>query len=361
MVLHLTPPSGHDQEADATAGAGARVDLRGRHFLKLEDFTRAEILHLVDLAAALKQAKRSEAEQPLLAGRNIVLIFEKTSTRTRCAFEVAAFDQGARVTVLDPMSTQLGRKESVVDTARVLGRLYHGIGYRGFAQAVVEELAAHAGVPVWNALTDERHPTQILADVLTMREHCPRPLETMKVCYLGDARFNMGNSWLMGAAKVGLDLRIAAPRELWPAAAHVEECRRIAAETGARLLLTEDVAAAVDGADFLYTDVWLSMGEDEAVWPERIERLRPFQVNRDVIEATGNDDVKFLHCLPAFHDRGTEIGRRLAETHGLEGLEVTHEVFESTHSIVFDQAENRLHTVKAILVATLGGRPMRPG
>jgi ornithine carbamoyltransferase len=330
-----------------------RVDLQGRHFLKLEDFSPAEILHLLELAARLKAAKRAGGEQPRLGGRNIVLVFEKTSTRTRCSFEVAAFDQGARVSVLDPAGAQLGRKESIPDTARVLGRLYDGLAYRGFAQSVVETLARHAGVPVWNALTDEFHPTQILADVLTIREHCAKPLQTVAVCYLGDARFNMGNSWLMGAAKLGMELRIVAPRDFWPSPVHIETCRAVAASTGARLLFTEDVATGVAGADFLYTDVWLSMGEDEAAWPARIERLRPYQVNRRVLEATGNSDVKFLHCLPAFHDAGTEVGRRLAETYGSEGLEVTDEVFESPHSIVFDQAENRLHTVKAILVATL--------
>ncbi|HVR28155.1 MAG TPA: ornithine carbamoyltransferase [Thermoanaerobaculia bacterium] len=331
------------------------VDLRGRHFLKLEDFSPAEILFLVDLAARLKADKRDGRERRRLEGRNLVLVFSKTSTRTRCAFEVAAFDQGARVSVLDPGEAQLGRKESVRDTARVLGRLYDGIAYRGYQQAVIEELASGAGIPVWNALTDELHPTQILADVLTVREHCARPLAEVAVCYLGDARFNMGNSWLMGAAKLGMELRIAAPRDFWPAPAHVAKCRAVAARTGARLLITEHVTTAVAGADFLYTDVWLSMGEDESAWPQRIERLRPYQVNRRLVELTGNPDVKFLHCLPAFHDRGTEIGRRLAETHGLEGLEVTHEVFESERSIVFDQAENRLHTIKAILVATLAG------
>jgi ornithine carbamoyltransferase len=355
MVLHLTPPRGDASEAQRTFDADVHLDLRGRHFLKLEDFSPAEILGLLDLASRLKEAKRSGSEQRRLDGRNLVLVFEKTSTRTRCAFEVAAFDQGARVTVLEPAATQLGHKESVADTARVLGRLYHGIAYRGYAQSVIEELARHAGVPVWNALTDEFHPTQILADVLTIREHSARPLGDVAVCYLGDARFNMGNSWMMGAAKLGMSLRLAAPREFWPAAAHVETCRRIAAETGARLLLTEDVEEGVAGADFLYTDVWLSMGEDESEWPRRIERLKPYQVNRRVLDQTGNAGVKFLHCLPAFHDRGTEVGRRIAERYGLEGLEVTDEVFQSSHSIVFDQAENRLHTIKAILVATLVG------
>jgi ornithine carbamoyltransferase len=355
MVLHLSAPIGDASASQRAVGGGARVDVRGRHFLKLEDWSPAEILHLVDLGARLKAAKRAGREQPRLGGRNIVLLFEKTSTRTRCSFEVAAFDQGAHVTGLDPAAAQLGKKESVADTARVLGRLYHGIAYRGYAQSVVEELARCSGVPVWNALTDEFHPTQILADVLTMREHCARPLSEITLSYLGDARFNMGNSLLMGAAKLGMELRIVAPRDFWPAADHVATCRAFAATTGARLVFTEDVAEGVAGADFVYTDVWLSMGEDESAWPERIDRLRPYQVNRRVLEATGNPDVKFLHCLPAFHDDGTEIGRKLAETYGVDGLEVTHDVFESPHSIVFDQAENRLHTVKAILVATLVG------
>ena len=355
MVLHLRPPHGAAREPAGAAGIDMRADLRGRHFLKLEDFSTEEILHLVDLGARLKADKRAGREQRRLDGRNLVLVFAKTSTRTRCAFEVAAFDQGARVSVLDPSGAQLGRKESVRDTARILGRLYDGIAYRGYAQVVIEELASHAGVPVWNALTDELHPTQILADVLTVREHCARPLSEVTLCYLGDARFNMGNSWLMGAAKLGMDLRIGAPRDFWPSPAHVAKCRAVAEQTGARLLLTEDAAAAVNGADFLYTDVWLSMGEDESAWPLRIERLLPYQVNQRLVELTGNPEVKFLHCLPAFHDRGTDVGRRLAEEYGLEGLEVTHEVFESERSIVFDQAENRLHTITAILVATLAG------
>jgi ornithine carbamoyltransferase len=356
MVLHLAAATGGSTAATARARPdGARVDLRGRSFLKLEDWAPAEIVHLIDLGARLKAAKRAGSEKPRLTGRNLVLLFEKTSTRTRCAFEVAAFDQGARITVLDPTDAQLGKKESVADTARVLGRLYHGLAYRGYAQTVVEELARCSGVPVWNALTDEFHPTQILADVLTMREHCEKPLSRMTLAYLGDARFNMGNSLLMGAAKLGMELRIVAPRDFWPAPAHVATCRAIAAETGARLVFSEEVEAGVAGADFVYTDVWLSMGEDESAWPERIERLRPYQVNRRVLEASGNPDVKFLHCLPAFHDDGTDVGRRLAASYGDGGLEVTHEVFESPASIVFDQAENRLHTVKAILVATLVG------
>ena len=355
MVLHLSPPISGQTAGLGTAASDAPIDVRGRHFLKLAEWSPAEILHLVDLAARLKQAKHSGSEQPRLVGRNIVLLFEKTSTRTRCAFEVAAFDQGARITVLDPATAQLGKKESVPDTARVLGRMYHGIAYRGFHQAVVEDLARYGGVPVWNALTNEFHPTQILADVLTIREHTDRPLPEISMAYLGDARFNMGNSLLMGFAKLGMELRIVAPRDFWPAQDHIAVCSEVAKTTGARLVFTESVDEGVAGVDFLYTDVWLSMGEPESAWPERIERLRPYQVNRRVLEATGNPKVKFLHCLPAFHDEGTEIGRKLAETYGMNGLEVTHEVFESAHSIVFDQAENRLHTVKAILVATLAG------
>jgi ornithine carbamoyltransferase len=355
MVLHLSAPIGGSPAPPRALGDATSTDLRGRSFLELGDWSTADIVRLIDLGARLKAAKRAGSEEPRLAGRNIVLLFEKTSTRTRCAFEVAAFDQGARVSVLDPTTAQLGKKESVADTARVLGRLYHGIAYRGYAQTVVEELARCSGVPVWNALTDESHPTQILADVLTIREHCARPLSEIVLSYLGDARFNMGNSLLMGAAKLGMELRIVAPRDFWPAPAHVATCQAIAATTGARLVFTEEVGAGVAGADFVYTDVWLSMGEDDSAWPARIERLRPYQVNRRVLEATGNPEVKFLHCLPAFHDDSTEIGRNLADRYGRDGLEVTHDVFESPHSVVFDQAENRLHTVKAILVATLAG------
>jgi ornithine carbamoyltransferase len=355
MVLHLSPPIGGSPEASRSGEAVMRVDLQGRHFLKLEDFSPAEILHLLELAARLKAAKRAGGEQPRLGGRNIVLVFEKTSTRTRCSFEVAGFDQGARVSVLDPAGAQLGRKESIPDTARVLGRLYDGIAYRGFAQTVVEELAEHAGVPVWNALTNEFHPTQILADVLTIREHCARPLPTVAVCYLGDARFNMGNSWLMGAAKLGMELRIAAPRDFWPEPAHIEACRAVAAATGARLLFTEDVAEGAAGADFLYTDVWLSMGEDEAAWPKRIKLLTPYRVTAKVMAATGNAFTKFMHCLPAFHNTETEVGADIAKRFGIDCMEVTDEVFESGASIVFDQAENRMHTIKAVLVATIAG------
>ena len=329
-------------------------NLRNRSFLKLEDFSPREIHHLLDLARSLKAAKYGGYEQPRLRGKNIALIFEKTSTRTRCAFEVAAYDQGAHVTYLGPSGSQIGHKESMKDTARVLGRMYDGIEYRGFGQEVVEELARHAGVPVWNGLTDEFHPTQVLADFQTMQEHSEKPLSEVSYCYLGDAGNNMGNSLLVGGSKLGMDVRLAAPEACWPTAELTERCRALAAGTGAEITVTEDVEKAVAGADFLYTDVWLSMGEPAAKWAERIELLRPYQVNRQVLELTGSSDVKFLHCLPAFHDRGTRVGEEIFEKYGLEGMEVTDEVFESAHSIVFDQAENRVHTIKAVMVATLG-------
>jgi ornithine carbamoyltransferase len=329
------------------------LNLKGRSLLKLQDFTAEEIRWLLELSKRLKAAKKAGSERPVLGGKNIALIFEKTSTRTRCAFEVAAHDQGAHVSYLGPSGSQIGHKESMKDTARVLGRMYDGIEYRGFGQAIVEELAAHAGVPVWNGLTDEYHPTQILADVLTMEEHSGRPPEEISFCYLGDARNNVGNSLLMGAAKLGMDIRMAAPRACWPEESLVERCRALAGESGARILLSEDVVEAVKGAGFLYTDVWVSMGEPESCWAERIEQLRPYQVNRRILDRTGNPDVKFLHCLPAFHNRETKIGEEIFEKFGLDGMEVTEEVFESAASIVFDQAENRMHTIKAILVATL--------
>jgi ornithine carbamoyltransferase len=335
-------------------------DLRGRNFLKLMDFTPDEIRYLLDLAAELKRAKRTGDERQRLRGKNIALIFEKTSTRTRAAFEVAAYDQGAHVTYLDPAGSQMGHKESVKDTARVLGRLYDGIEYRGFSQAVVDTLGAHAGVPVWNGLTDESHPTQVLADVLTMREHSDRPLERISYCFLGDARNNMGNSLMVGGCKLGMDVRLCAPRDLWPEEALVAECSRLAAQTGARLTLTDKVEEGVAGVDFLYTDVWVSLGEDPAVWESRIAALRPYQVNMDVIRLTLNPSVRFLHCLPAFHDRQTKIGEDIYRRFGLDGMEVTDEVFESEHSIVWDQAENRMHTIKAVMVATIAGQPL-PG
>ncbi|MFG2311930.1 ornithine carbamoyltransferase [Streptomyces sp. NPDC048566] len=327
--------------------------LAGRHFLKELDFTDEEFLGLVELAAELKAAKRAGTETRHLRGRNIALIFEKTSTRTRCAFEVAAADQGASTTYLDPSGSQIGHKESVKDTARVLGRMFDAIEYRGDSQASVEELAAHAGVPVYNGLTDDWHPTQMLADVLTMTEHGTKPLGETVFAYLGDARFNMGNSYLVTGALLGMDVRIVAPRAYWPADAVVARARELARESGGRVTLTEHIADGVRGADFLATDVWVSMGEPKEVWAERIGALCPYAVTMDVLRLTGNPDVRFLHCLPAYHDLGTEVGREIHAVHGLDALEVTDEVFESAHSVVFDQAENRLHTIKAILVATL--------
>ncbi|MFE6053489.1 ornithine carbamoyltransferase [Kitasatospora sp. NPDC056446] len=329
-------------------------NLRNRHFLKELDFTPQEFRFLVDLAAGLKAAKYAGTEQPRLRGKNIALIFEKTSTRTRCAFEVAAHDQGATTTYLDPAASQIGHKESIKDTARVLGRMFDGIEYRGHGQEVVEELAAHAGVPVWNGLTDEWHPTQMLADVLTVTEHTVKPLADVALAYLGDARSNMGNSLLVTGALLGMDIRIVAPRSLWPTEDVQKSAQALAESTGARITLTEDVAEGVAGADFLYTDVWVSMGEPKEVWAERIEQLKPYQVSMDTVRATGNPAVKFLHCLPAFHDLGTVVGQQMYEETGMTELECTDELFESPHSIVFDQAENRLHTIKAVLVATLG-------
>jgi ornithine carbamoyltransferase len=329
-------------------------NLRHRHFLKESDFTPKEFRFLLDLSAQLKAAKYAGTEQPRLRGRNIALIFEKGSTRTRCSFEVAAADQGAHTTYLDPSGSHLGSKESVKDSARVLGRMFDGIQYRGHGQEIVEELAAHAGVPVWNGLTDEWHPTQMLADVLTIQEHSTKPLPEVALAYLGDARNNMGNSLLVTGALLGMDIRIVAPKQLWPTDEVQEQAQALAAGTGARITITDDVAAGVRGVDFLYTDVWVSMGEPKEVWAERIDLLTPYQVSMDTVRATGNPAVKFLHCLPAFHDLGTEVARQLHATTGLTELEVTDELFESEHSIVFDQAENRLHTIKAIMVATLG-------
>ena len=331
-----------------------KIDLHKRNFLKLLDFTPAEIQYLLDLAAELKKAKKSGTEHQKLKGKNIALIFEKASTRTRCAFEVAAFDQGAHVTYLGPSGSQIGQKESMKDTARVLGGMYDGIEYRGYGQEIVEELAKYAGVPVWNGLTNEFHPTQILADFLTMLEHSGKPLNKISYCYLGDARYNMGNSLMVGAAKMGMDFRAAAPKACQPAAELVSRCRAIAKETGAKITITENVEEAVKGVDFLYTDVWVSMGEPESVWEERIALLRPYQVNMSVLKTTGNPDVKFLHCLPAFHNRETKVGEDIFRKFGLDGMEVTEDVFESDYSIVFDEAENRLHTIKAVMVATLG-------
>ena len=329
-------------------------NLKNRNFLKLLDFTTQEINFLLDLSRDLKRAKYCGTEQPMLRGKNIALIFEKSSTRTRCAFEVAAYDQGAHVTYLGPSGSQIGMKESMKDTARVLGRMYDGIEYRGFGQPIVEELGAHAGVPVWNGLTNEYHPTQILADFLTMAEHTDKPLSQVSFCYLGDGRNNMGNSLMVGAAKLGMDIRIAAPKACQPTDELVAQCREIAANTGGKITLTENVEEGVAGVDFLYTDVWVSMGEPDSVWEERIKLLKPYQVNMDVIKKTGNPAVKFLHCLPAFHNRETKIGEEIFQKYGLDGMEVTEDVFESEHSIVFDEAENRMHTIKAVMVATLG-------
>lgn len=330
------------------------VNLQNRHFLKLLDFNAQEIHHLLDLAAKLKADKKAGRETQHLTGKNIALIFEKTSTRTRCAFEVAAHDQGANVTYLGPSGSQIGHKESMKDTARVLGRMYDGIEYRGFGQTVAEELAAYAGVPVFNGLTDEFHPTQMLADVLTMREHSSKPLNQIAYAYVGDARFNMGNSLLLTGALLGMDVRIGAPRHLWPAAELIQKAHDIAKHSGARVLLTENPEEAVQSVDYIHTDVWVSMGEPEAVWKERIELLQPFRVTPELMAASGNPDVKFMHCLPAFHNRETTIGEWIYQNFGLDGVEVTESVFESEASIVFDQAENRMHTIKAVLVATMG-------
>ncbi len=328
-------------------------NLKNRNFLKLLDFTPGEIRFLLDLARDLKRAKYAGSEKPLLKGKNIALIFEKASTRTRCAFEVAAHDQGANVTYLGPTGSHIGKKETMKDTARVLGRMYDGIEYRGFGQEIVEELGKYAGVPVWNGLTNEFHPTQILADFLTMLEHSDKPLHKISFAYLGDARNNMGNSLLIGAAKMGMDVRMVAPSHLFPEENLVKKAREIAAETGAEITLTSDIAEGVKGVDFVYTDVWVSMGEPDEVWEKRIKELLPYQVNRKLLEQTGNPKVKFMHCLPAFHNTDTEVGRRIYEKFGIEAMEVTDDVFESKASIVFDEAENRMHTIKAVIVATL--------
>ena len=329
-------------------------NLRNRNFLKLSDFTSKEIKFMLDLAMDLKTAKYAGTEQQKLKGKNIALIFEKASTRTRCAFETAVYDQGGHVTYLGPSGSQIGAKETMKDTARVLGRMYDGIEYRGFGQSIVEELGAFAGVPVWNGLTNEYHPTQILADFLTMMEHSDKPLNQITFAYLGDARNNMGNSLMIGAAKMGMDFRAVAPKEVQPTDELVAEAKAIAKETGAKITVTDNVAEGVKGADFLYTDVWVSMGEADEVWKERIELLKPYQVNKAAMDLTGNPNVKFMHCLPAFHNRDTKVGEEIFQKFGLDGLEVTEEVFESNASIVFDEAENRLHTIKAVMVATLG-------
>ena len=329
-------------------------NLRNRNFLKLLDFTPQEIKFLLNLSLDLKKAKYAGSEQQLLKGKNIALIFEKDSTRTRCAFEVAAYDQGANVTYLGPSGSQIGKKESMKDTARVLGRMYDGIEYRGYGQSIVEELGKYAGVPVWNGLTNEFHPTQILADFLTMMEHSDKPLHQVAFAYCGDARNNMGNSLMVGAAKMGMDFRAVAPKQNWPEEALIATCLEIAKETGAKITLTENVSEGVNGVDFLYTDVWVSMGEADHVWEERIKLMLPYQVNGEMVKKTGNPNVKFLHCLPAFHNRETVIGEQIYQKFGIEAMEVNDEVFESPASLVFDEAENRLHTIKAVMVATLG-------
>jgi ornithine carbamoyltransferase len=330
-------------------------NLRNRNFLKELDFTKEELVFLLNLSKDLKNAKYAGTEQPRLTGKNIALIFEKDSTRTRCAFEVAALDQGAHVTYLGPTGSQMGHKETVKDTARVLGRMYDGIEYRGFGQEIVEELAKFAGVPVWNGLTNEWHPTQMMADVLTMIEHSDSPLEKIAYAYLGDARFNMGRSLLVIGAILGMDVRIGSPKALWPDAELIKTCNEIAKESGARITITENAEEAVKGVEFVHTDVWVSMGEPKEVWAERINLLGPYQVNEAIMKKSGNPNVKFMHCLPSFHNADTKVGKQVSEEFGLkDGIEVTEGVFEGKNSLVFDQAENRLHTIKAVMVATLG-------
>lgn len=330
-------------------------NLKNRSFLTLNDFTAAEIRFLLKLAADLKAAKYAGTEQPILSGKEIALIFEKNSTRTRVGFEVAAHDQGAHVTYLGPSGSHIGKKETIKDTARVLGRVYDAIEYRGFGQMIVEELAAWSGVPVYNGLTDEFHPTQILADFLTMQEHCDKPLRDIAFCFLGDVGNNMGDSLLIGAAKLGMDVRLCGPKDFWPATDIIAGARAEAKASGARILLTEEPDEGTAGCDFLYTDVWLSMGEPEDVWADRIRLLSPYQVDTRMMRGTGNPRTRFMHCLPAFHNAETEVGRNIQQLHDIDAMEVTDEVFESPASIVFDQAENRMHTIKAVLVATLGG------
>lgn len=330
-------------------------NLKNRHFLKLLDFSPREIEFLLQLAAQLKAAKSAGTEKQWLKGRNIALVFEKTSTRTRCAFEVAAFDQGAHTTYLEPCGSQIGHKESIKDTARVLGRMYDAIEYRGYGQDVAEELALFAGVPVWNGLTTEFHPTQVLADLLTMREHSPVPLKQTTFAFMGDTRNNMANSLLVGGAKMGMDVRLVGPATLHPSAQLVEQCRQIADQTGAAITISDDIANGLEGCDFVHTDVWVSMGEPADSWQKRIELLLPYQVNKAAMALTQNPQCKFMHCLPAYHNRDTKMGQEVFAKFGLDGIEVTEEVFESPQSVVFDQAENRVHTIKAVMVATLGG------
>jgi ornithine carbamoyltransferase len=330
------------------------MNLRNRSFLAVDDFSAPEVHHLLSLASELKQAKAAGTERPRLQGKNIALIFEKDSTRTRIGFEVAAHDQGAHVTYLGPTGTQIGHKESMKDTARVLGRIYDGIEYRGFAQSTVEELATYSGVPVFNGLTDAFHPTQVLADLLTMQEHGQRSLEKLSFCFVGDVQNNVAESLMVGGALMGMDVRLCGPRNLWPNPELLRSAEERANESGADVIVTEDIAAAVHDCDFIYTDVWVSMGESDSLWAERISALRPYQVNRELLERNCNPRVKFMHCLPAIHNAETLIGRKVKDRYGLSGMEVTDDVFESVHSIVFDQAENRMHTIKALLVATMG-------
>ena len=331
-------------------------NLKNRSFLKLEDFTPKEIQFLLDLSSSLKAAKKAGTERPSLTGKEIALVFEKASTRTRTGFEVAAYDQGAHVTYLGPSGTQIGYKETMKDTARVLGRIYNAIEYRGFEQENVETLANYSGVPVYNGLTDEFHPTQVLADFLTMKEHSAKPLKDISFCFIGDTSSNMADSLLVGAAKMGMDIRLCGPADLHPDKGILKSANAIAEQTGARLVLTDEIGSAVDGCDFIYTDVWVSMGEPDEIWKKRIELLLPFQVNSELMKMTGNPQIRFMHCLPAFHNADTVVGAKISTEYGINAMEVTEEVFESEASIVFDQAENRMHTIKAILIATLGGR-----
>ncbi len=330
------------------------VNLKHRHFLKLDDLMPEEIAYLLQLSTELKAAKRSRMEIAHLQGRQIALIFEKDSTRTRSSFEVAATDQGAHTTYMGASGSHMGSTETIKDTARVLGRMYDGIAFRGYAQADVEELARYAGIPVWNGLTNEAHPTQVLADFLTMQEHTQKPLESVSFCFLGDVGYNVGDSLMVGAAKMGMDIRLAGPRSTWPEQERIEQIIALSKETGARLMLTEDAQAAVKDCDFLYTDVWVSMGEPLELWAQRVKQMLPYQVNSQLMKATGNPDTRFLHCLPALHNADTKLGKQISEQYSVSELEVTDEVFESPASLVFDQSENRLHTIKAILVATLG-------